>query len=54
VEEIERRAGDPAVLVAASERIQQQLGWQPQYPDIAAIIASAWAWHQSHPDGYAS
>jgi len=54
VEEVERRAGDPAVLVAAAERIQQQLGWQPSFPDIASIIGSAWAWHQSHPNGYES
>ena len=53
VHEVERRAGDPAVLVAASERIQQELGWQPHYPDIDSIIASAWAWRQAHPHGYA-
>ncbi len=47
-----RRPGDPPVLVAASERIQQDLGWQPQFPDIEAIINSAWAWHQAHPHGY--
>jgi UDP-glucose 4-epimerase len=51
-QEVERRAGDPAVLVAASERIQQELGWQPQFPDIASIIASAWEWHQAHLNGY--
>ncbi len=48
-----RRAGDPAVLVAGSERIQLELGWTPRYPDVASIIASAWEWHQRHPDGYA-
>ena len=47
-----RRPGDPPVLVAASELIQQDLGWQPRFPDIEAIIASAWAWHQAHPHGY--
>jgi len=52
VQEVERRAGDPAVLVAASERIQQELGWQPQFPDIESIIASAWEWRQAHPNGY--
>jgi len=51
-QEVERRAGDPAVLVAASERIQQELGWQPQFPAIESIIASAWEWHQAHPNGY--
>jgi UDP-glucose 4-epimerase len=52
VHEVERRAGDPAVLVAASERIQQELGWQPRYPDVESIIASAWEWRQAHPRGY--
>ncbi|MBS1814675.1 MAG: UDP-glucose 4-epimerase GalE [Acidobacteria bacterium] len=41
-----RRAGDPAVLVASSARIQQELGWKPNFPRIDDIIASAWAWHQ--------
>ena len=41
-----RRAGDPAVLVADSSRIRAQLGWQPAYEDIDAIIRTAWAWHQ--------
>jgi UDP-glucose 4-epimerase len=47
-----RRAGDPAVLVASSERIREQLGWVPQRPEIETIIADAWAWHQRHPQGY--
>jgi UDP-glucose 4-epimerase len=46
VEECPRRAGDPAVLVASAEKIKQELGWQPQYADLDAIIASAWEWHQ--------
>ena len=41
-----RRAGDPAVLVADSSRIRTQLGWQPAYEDIDAIIRTAWEWHQ--------
>ena len=41
-----RRAGDPAVLVADSTRIRAELGWQPVYEDIEAIIQSAWHWHQ--------
>ena len=49
-----RRAGDPAVLVASSARIREQLGWDPQHPGIETIIADAWAWHQAHPDGYAA
>jgi UDP-glucose 4-epimerase len=44
-----RRAGDPAVLVASSERIRRDLRWQPQYPDLDAMIASAWARMQSVP-----
>ncbi|HET8554357.1 MAG TPA: UDP-glucose 4-epimerase GalE [Rhodanobacteraceae bacterium] len=41
-----RRAGDPAVLVASSVRAREQLGWQPQYTDIGAIIETAWRWHR--------
>jgi len=47
-----RRAGDPAVLVAASEKIRSELGWSPQFPNLKDIIASAWKWHQAHPHGY--
>jgi UDP-glucose 4-epimerase len=46
------RAGDPAVLIASSEKIRRQLGWTPQYPDLESIIASAWEWMQLHPNGY--
>jgi UDP-glucose 4-epimerase len=46
VEKCPRRPGDPAVLVASSEKIKQQLGWQPRFAEIDAIIASAWEWHQ--------
>ncbi|MDE7211583.1 MAG: UDP-glucose 4-epimerase GalE [Lachnospiraceae bacterium] len=48
-----RRAGDPARLIASSEKARQVLGWNPQHDDLAKIIASAWKWHQSHPDGFA-
>ncbi|UCH28069.1 MAG: UDP-glucose 4-epimerase GalE [Trueperaceae bacterium] len=47
-----RRAGDPAVLVADSRLIKEELGWQPQFPDLLDIITSAWAWHRAHPRGY--
>ncbi len=47
-----RRPGDPAVLIASSDKIRQELGWQPQYSNLRDIIGSAWRWHQSHPDGY--
>ena len=46
VEECPRRPGDPAVLVAGSEKIKRELGWQPQFADLDTIIASAWEWHQ--------
>lgn len=47
-----RRAGDPAVLIASSEKARGVLGWQPRYDSLAAIIETAWGWHRSHPDGY--
>jgi UDP-glucose 4-epimerase len=46
VEECPRRAGDPAVLVASSERIKTELGWKPKFAELDAIVASAWEWHQ--------
>lgn len=50
----ERRPGDPPILVASPARIQQELGWQPQYTNIRDIVATAWRWHEAHPQGYAS
>ncbi|HST53752.1 MAG TPA: UDP-glucose 4-epimerase GalE [Pyrinomonadaceae bacterium] len=47
-----RRAGDPAVLVASSEKIRRELGWSPQRQDLREIISSAWEWMKSHPAGY--
>jgi UDP-glucose 4-epimerase len=46
VEECVRRPGDPAVLVASSEKIKAELGWRPQFEDLDVIVASAWEWHQ--------
>ncbi|HEY6413102.1 MAG TPA: UDP-glucose 4-epimerase GalE [Edaphobacter sp.] len=46
LEECERRAGDPAVLVASSEKIKAELGWKPQFAELDQIISSAWEWHQ--------
>jgi UDP-glucose 4-epimerase len=46
VEECERRPGDPAVLVASSEKIKAELGWKPKFAELDAIVASAWEWHQ--------
>ena len=47
-----RRLGDPAVLVASSERIQQTLGWKPQFADLETIVSTAWEWTRKHPKGY--
>ena len=47
-----RRVGDPATLIASSERIRQELGWQPRFTDLEEIVRSAWEWHQHHPHGY--
>jgi UDP-glucose 4-epimerase len=47
-----RRPGDPPELVAGSEKIRQELGWQPRYPDLHDIVQSAWDWHKAHPNGY--
>ncbi len=48
----ERRAGDPAVLVASSDKAKSVLGWKPQYADIHAILETAWKWHRTHPKGF--
>ncbi|ACL70813.1 UDP-glucose 4-epimerase GalE [Halothermothrix orenii] len=42
----DRRPGDPAVLVASSDKIKEELGWDPQYPDLETIIETAWQWHK--------
>lgn len=47
-----RRAGDPAKLIASSEKARTILGWQPKYADLKQIIASAWKWHSTHPNGF--
>lgn len=48
----ERRAGDPAVLIASSEKAKNVLGWKPQYDSLEKIISDAWKWHRNHPNGY--
>lgn len=53
VVENERRAGDPAVLVASSQKIRNELKWEPMYPNIQTIVGHAWHWHSTHPAGYA-
>jgi UDP-glucose-4-epimerase GalE len=52
VRETARRPGDPAVLVASSEKIQRELGWQPRYTDLRRIVETAWNWHRQHPRGF--
>jgi UDP-glucose-4-epimerase GalE len=47
-----RRPGDPAVLYAASDRVQRELGWRPRYADLEVIVGHAWRWHSTHPRGY--
>ena len=54
VELAPRRPGDSASLVASSEKIRRDLGWEPRFPGLESIIGSAWAWKQAHPRGYAS
>ena len=49
-----RRPGDPATLIASSEAIRQELGWQPKHSDLETIIGDAWRWFQRHPEGYTS
>ncbi len=50
--EVPRRAGDPAMLVASSEKAKSVLGWKPEHDNLEEIIASAWNWHKNHPNGY--
>lgn len=47
-----RRAGDPAQLVASSEKAKSVLGWKPQYDSLETIVDSAWKWHKAHPNGF--
>lgn len=47
-----RRAGDPPALYADSTKAQRELGWQIKFPDIESIVATAWKWHEAHPDGF--
>ena len=47
-----RRAGDPARLIASSEKAKRVLGWKPEHADLEEIIATAWNWHRNHPHGY--
>jgi UDP-glucose 4-epimerase len=49
-----RRGGDPAILIASSAKIKAELGWEPKYTSLEQIVASAWEWHSTHPNGYRS
>lgn len=49
---VPRRGGDPAKLIASSEKAKKVLGWKPEHEDLKEIIAAAWKWHKSHPSGY--
>ena len=48
-----RRPGDPAALVASSEALRRETGWQPRFAALDDIVRTAWAWHEGHPRGYA-
>lgn len=48
----ERRAGDPARLIASSDKARQVLLWKPEHADLEEIISTAWNWHKNHPNGY--
>ena len=48
-----RRAGDPPALVAGVDRVRNDLGWTPKFPKLIDTVATAWAWHKKHPNGYA-
>jgi len=52
VKESPRRPGDPAVLIASSEKIRRELKWAPKFRELDAILESAWEWHRRFPDGY--
>ncbi len=47
-----RRAGDPAKLIASSDKAKKVLGWKPQHAELDEIISTAWNWHKNHPDGF--
>ena len=54
VEPASRRPGDPDTLVADPAKSRQVLGWRPRFPDLLSMVATAWAWQQAHPEGYAA
>jgi UDP-glucose 4-epimerase len=52
--EAPRRPGDPPKLIAAGQKIRDELGWEPQKPELETMIADAWAFAQAHPHGYSA
>ncbi len=52
--ETERRPGDPAILIASSEKIRRELGWTPEFPQLETMVRSAWKWYERHPVGCGS
>lgn len=52
VAEEDRRPGDPATLIASSQKAMEVLGWKPKYTNVEDIIGTAWKWHSTHPNGY--
>ena len=48
----QRRDGDPPVLRASAEKIRAELGWNPKYTNLKAIVETAWRWHKTHPNGF--
>ena len=52
--ETPRRSGDPPRLVASSDKIRRDLGWEPEHTELEDMVASAWDWHRTHPQGYDS
>ena len=54
VENSAARSGDPAILIASSEKARKELGWEPKHPDLRSIVESAWKWRSRNPDGYGS
>jgi len=49
---VNRREGDPAILVGSSKKIMKELGWCPRYPHLEQIVETAWRWHKEHPYGF--
>jgi len=53
VKEVGPRSGDPHALVASAGKLSKEFGWKPKYSDLETIVATAWRWHRTHPQGYA-